>query len=162
MYHSSIDELDQSDLEKRLRELNFGYRARYIHKAVYFLKYTVDGLFFFEQLKSLSTKDARRQLSQIMGIGRKVRKRRGTTYSFSFKHFQVADCILLMSFGRHDVVPVDTHMHSIAINDYGRHNDNSNYDEISSFFEQLWQPFAGWAHAVRLLSILVLFLLIIH
>ncbi len=69
-----IDELDNSDLEKRLRELNFGYRARYIQEAIQFIKYTADGMLFFDQLKTLSTKEARIQLSKIMGVGRKVKQ----------------------------------------------------------------------------------------
>ena len=63
-----------------------------------------------------------------------------------------------MSFGKHDVVPVDTHIHSIAMTYYGHNNKNTNkqqlttanYDDISSFFEQLWQPLSGWAQAVSM------------
>lgn len=74
-----------------------------------------------------------------------------------------------MSLGKHDLVPVDTHIHSIAMNYYGQHNDNrnkqqltsGNYDDISLFFEELWQPFAGWAQAVCLF-LLFLFLLLIE
>ncbi len=68
-----IDELDRTDLEKRLRELNFGYRARYIQEAIQFIKYTADGMLFFDRLKTLSVKEARIQLSKIMGVGRKVK-----------------------------------------------------------------------------------------
>ena len=63
-----------------------------------------------------------------------------------------------MSLGKHDVVPVDTHMHSIAMTYYAPNTDytnkqqltTANYDDISSFFEQLWQPLSGWAQAVSL------------
>ncbi|UJR23338.1 hypothetical protein I4U23_026352 [Adineta vaga] len=139
----TLDELDRVDLEKDLRELNFGYRARYIEQAVKYIKYTVDGMLFFDRLKTLTTKEARIQLSKIMGVGRKV-----------------ADCVLLMSLGKHDVVPVDTHIHSIAMTYYGQTNENTNkqqlttanYDDISSFFEQLWQPLSGWAQAAAFSS----------
>lgn len=65
-----------------------------------------------------------------------------------------------MSLGKHDIVPVDTHIHSIAMNYYGQDNNNmnkqqltsANYEGISAFFEHLWQPLAGWAQAVRLCS----------
>ena len=97
MQNSPIDELDQSDLEKRLRELNFGYRARYIYEAVHFLKYTVDGMVFFEQLKSLSTNDARRQLSQIMGVGRKVKNLGEQLIPFASNIFR----LLIVSFSCH-------------------------------------------------------------
>jgi N-glycosylase/DNA lyase len=62
-----------------------------------------------------------------------------------------------MSLGKHDVVPVDTHIHSIAMRYYGQNNEytnkqltTANYDDISTFLEQLWQPLAGWAQAVRM------------
>ena len=56
-----------------------------------------------------------------------------------------------MSLGKQDVVPVDTHIHSIAQTHYGQKKlqlTSKNYDSISSFFERLWQPYAGWAQAV--------------
>jgi hypothetical protein len=66
-----------------------------------------------------------------------------------------------MSLGKHDIVPVDTHIHSIAMTYYGQNNENSNkpvltttsYEDISSFFEQLWQPLSGWAQAVSIRSL---------
>ncbi|CAF0752892.1 unnamed protein product [Adineta steineri] len=136
VYHQfpTIDELDKSNLETRLRELNFGYRARYIQQAVKYLKYTINDITFFDRLKSLSVKEARTELLKIMGVGRKV-----------------SDCVLLMSLGKQDVVPVDTHIHSIAVTHYGQSKklqlNTTNYNAISTFFEQLWQPFAGWAQA---------------
>jgi 3-methyladenine DNA glycosylase/8-oxoguanine DNA glycosylase len=66
--------LDKIDIEKRLRELQFGYRARYIQHAVKYLKYTINDPSYFERLRSLPVKDARNQLLKIMGVGRKVRR----------------------------------------------------------------------------------------
>lgn len=68
-----LDELDQPDLEIRLRELNFGYRARHIYETVKFIKYTAGGTIFFDRLKALSVKEARRQLTKIMGVSQKVK-----------------------------------------------------------------------------------------
>lgn len=66
--------------------------------------------------------------------------------------FKVADCILLMSLDKQSVVPVDTHIHSMAVTHYGYENKSqltaAKYDGISMFFENLWQPMAGWAQAV--------------
>jgi N-glycosylase/DNA lyase len=64
-----------------------------------------------------------------------------------------------MSLDKQDVVPIDTHMHSIAMTYYGLNSEptkkqlltTANYDDISSFFEQLWQPLSGWAQAVSIL-----------
>lgn len=57
-----------------------------------------------------------------------------------------------MSLGKQEVVPVDTHIHSIGITYYGQNKklklNTKNYEDISLFFEQLWKPFAGWAQAV--------------
>jgi 3-methyladenine DNA glycosylase/8-oxoguanine DNA glycosylase len=74
LFNIYIDELDRSDLEKRLRELNFGYRARYIQQAINYLNYTINDITFFDRLKTLSVEDARIQLLKIMGVGRKVRR----------------------------------------------------------------------------------------
>jgi N-glycosylase/DNA lyase len=69
-----LDELDRPELEKRLRELNFGYRAKYIQHAIKYLKHTINDLAYFDRLKSLSVKEARTELLKIMGVGRKVRQ----------------------------------------------------------------------------------------
>lgn len=130
----TIEQLDRNDLEDNLRKLQFGYRARYIQHAVRYLKNETNDSNYFDRLKNLSVKDARVELRKILGIGRKV-----------------ADCILLMSLGKQNVVPVDTHIHSIAVTHYGHEKKRQltagNYDDISTFFEQLWQPLAGWAQA---------------
>ena len=66
------DELDQENLEQTLRQMNFGYRARYIQQAVKYLKYSINDPTFFDQLKTSSVKESRTQLLKIMGVGRKV------------------------------------------------------------------------------------------
>ena len=57
-----------------------------------------------------------------------------------------------MSLGKQNVVPVDTHIHSMAMTHYGQGKKlqltAANYEEITSFFEELWQPLAGWAQSV--------------
>ncbi len=84
-----LDELDQPNLEKNLRELNFGYRARYIQEAIKYLKHTINDLTFFDQLKSLSVKEARIQLLKIMGVGRKVRKEKKRNKNTNLKIFRL-------------------------------------------------------------------------
>lgn len=68
------DELDKPNVAKRLRELSFGYRARYIQETIKYLKYTINDASFFDRLKSLATREARMELLKLMGVGRKVRK----------------------------------------------------------------------------------------
>ena len=55
-----------------MRELHFGYRARYIRETIKYLKYTINDLLFFDRLKSSSVGEARKELLKIMGVGRKV------------------------------------------------------------------------------------------
>lgn len=68
-----LDELDQKDLEPNLRELGFGYRARYIQQTIKYLKYTINDPEYFSRLKTQSVDESRKELLKIMGVGRKVR-----------------------------------------------------------------------------------------
>jgi N-glycosylase/DNA lyase len=72
------------DVENTLRDLGFGYRAKFIQRTA---KMLVDahgtGALaekFLASLRSATTEDAREELLKFMGVGRKV-----------------ADCVLLMS-----------------------------------------------------------------
>ncbi|XP_006457954.1 hypothetical protein AGABI2DRAFT_190340 [Agaricus bisporus var. bisporus H97] len=74
-----------------------------------------------------------------MGVGRKV-----------------ADCILLMSLDKKEVVPVDTHVHQIAVKYYGMKRPGSGkmtmtpklYEEVNTKLFSAWGDYAGWAHSV--------------
>jgi N-glycosylase/DNA lyase len=72
--------------EALFRELGAGYRAAYLVKAAKCLR---DARLY--ELQNLGTKEARKRLLGICGVGRKV-----------------ADCILLFSFKKTDIFPVDT------------------------------------------------------
>jgi len=140
----TLDALDCELLESTLREHGFGYRARFLPAAVKFIKQQQSngGINYFDYLKTLPVNQARDELLKITGVGMKV-----------------ADCVLLMSLDKCDVVPVDVHIRKIAKNIYGhdnksssssktsKHLTKSNYLEISSFFQTLWQPKSGWAQA---------------
>ncbi|GAW01178.1 DNA glycosylase [Lentinula edodes] len=94
-------------------------------------------------LRDMNTEDARAELLKFVGVGRKV-----------------ADCVLLMSLGKTDVVPVDTHVHQIAIKYYGMKASPKGkmnmtpklYEELSTKFVQVWGGYAGWAHSVLFTS----------
>jgi len=74
-----------------------------------------------------------------MGVGRKV-----------------ADCILLMSLDKPEVIPVDTHVLQIAMKHYGFRGGSGTkqamspklYEAISEKFCNVWGEYAGWAHSV--------------
>lgn len=61
-----------------------------------------------------------------------------------------------MSLDKKEVIPVDTHVHQIAIKYYGfkassKVKTNMTpklYEEINSKFLSIWGDYAGWAHSV--------------
>ncbi|TFY81035.1 hypothetical protein EWM64_g2969 [Hericium alpestre] len=92
-------------------------------------------------LRILPTADARTELLKLMGVGRKV-----------------ADCILLMSLDKKEVIPVDTHVYQIATKHYGMRSSSGSgskqamtpklYDEVNAKLLGVWGDCAGWAHSV--------------
>ncbi|KAH9002589.1 DNA glycosylase [Lactarius hatsudake] len=139
--------LSTPDVAVTLRSLGFGYRADFIQKTA---KLLVDahGVSargkegpenWLDTLRSMSTADAREELLKLMGVGRKV-----------------ADCVLLMSLDKAEVIPVDTHVHQIAMKHYGFRGVSGTkqamspglYEAISEKFHSVWGNYAGWAHSV--------------
>jgi N-glycosylase/DNA lyase len=94
--------------EAVLRDLGFGYRAKYImrtsqqilEKQAELDKEMKDAdtkSSWLHSLREKNYKDARQELVKLMGVGRKV-----------------ADCICLFSLDKLDALPVDTHVWKIA------------------------------------------------
>lgn len=75
---------------EELGVLRAGFRAKYLLDAA---KRVALGEITFELLQQMSTMDARQKLCTIYGVGPKV-----------------ADCVLLYSLGRSEVIPMDVHM----------------------------------------------------
>ncbi|KAJ7111527.1 DNA glycosylase [Mycena crocata] len=132
--------LAASDVGTTLRGLGFGYRADFIQRTAKMLVDTHESPeHFLAGLRSASTDTAREELLKFVGVGRKV-----------------ADCVLLMSLDKKEVVPVDTHVHQIAIKHYGLKGSltvKANmtpklYEEINARFFSIWGEYAGWAHSV--------------
>ncbi|KAI9449902.1 DNA glycosylase [Lactarius psammicola] len=142
--------LSTPDVATTLRSLGFGYRADFIQKTAKMLveahgkcepsdKGKEGPEKWLNTLRSMSTADAREELLKLMGVGRKV-----------------ADCILLMSLDKAEVIPVDTHVHQIAIKHYGFRGVSGTkqamspklYEAISEKFHGVWGDHAGWAHSV--------------
>lgn len=134
--------LSQPDVETKLRDLGFGYRAKYIYQtACKFTdnnKYpdiTIENLNLLREAKYTT---AHEFLLQLTGVGPKV-----------------ADCICLMSLDKHDVVPIDTHVYQIAVRDYKFKGNKSmktlnkeTYAAIRLFFKDIFGEYAGWAQSV--------------
>ena len=131
----SPEQLSGPAVEARLRELGFGYRAKYIQQAAATIR-DRGGADWLLGLRGRDYAEARAALLQLQGVGPKV-----------------ADCILLMSLDQPGAVPVDTHMFNIA-KQYLPHLGKTKtvtdrvYLEIGNHFRSLYGEYAGWAHSV--------------
>ena len=144
-------------VEARLRELGFGYRAKYLHQTAVMISRHPTG--WLDSLRNPESPllgqtskhagdwhaeggregyvAAHAELLALQGVGPKV-----------------ADCVCLMGLGWREAVPVDTHVWQIAQRDYkfgrGKHRSltKATYDAVGDHFRQLWGKEAGWAHSV--------------
>uniref|UniRef100_A0A915CQ49 DNA-(apurinic or apyrimidinic site) lyase n=1 Tax=Ditylenchus dipsaci TaxID=166011 RepID=A0A915CQ49_9BILA len=137
----SLNQLRQglSGMEEELRRSNFGYRAAYIADTVKMLSEELDGDNWLMSLRNLPYLELKQQLSKLPGIGPKV-----------------ADCICLMGFQKHEVVPVDTHVFQITAKFYMPEYLKSSkktvtkkmHEDIGQFYINRFGLYAGWAHTV--------------
>ncbi|KAF9647540.1 DNA glycosylase [Thelephora ganbajun] len=154
--------LAASEVATKLRTLGFGYRADFIQKTAKMLvernfepsSSKLPSAFYVGQepaevwlagLRNEQTAVAREELTKLMGVGRKV-----------------ADCVLLMSLDKREVVPVDTHVHQIAHKHYGVKMPSAKggkipmtpklYEEVATKLADVWGDYAGWAHSVLFTS----------
>lgn len=145
-------------VEAHLRELGFGYRARYIAETARNISQdrregwllslrNPDSIALGATPSSKASsgddptptyKYAHEQLLELTGVGPKV-----------------ADCVCLMGLGWLEAVPVDTHVWQIAMRDYKFGGKAKNktltkalYDAVGDHFRGLWGSQAGWAHSV--------------
>lgn len=130
--------LSLPEVEGRLRELGFGYRAKYIASTAKMFADSKWPHISLERLESLRTRpfaEAHEFLLQLTGVGPKV-----------------ADCICLMALDKHDVVPVDTHVLQIAVRDYKyrgpRTMNKKTYEAVRGHLADLFGEYAGWAQLV--------------
>lgn len=144
--------LSGSKVESHLRELGFGYRAKYIAQTARVIaKEKPDG--WLETLRNPESamktsenialdniptyKAAHEELLALTGVGPKV-----------------ADCVCLMGLGWGESVPVDTHVWQIAQRDYKMGKTKTKtfnkvmYDAVGDHFRSIWGSYAGWAHSV--------------
>lgn len=151
------------DLELKLRNLGFGYRAKYLKNTVQKLnQLDLPPSDWLSNLRQASYEVSKEALMQFPGVGPKV-----------------ADCVVspffllpasdfsdqcLMALDKHQVVPVDTHVWQMALDDFAlfatekeegkkrrRKTPTLNdklYREIQEGFTNLYGPYAGWAHSV--------------
>lgn len=146
------DALTGKQVESHLRELGFGYRAKYIAETARIVSEEkpadwLDTLrnpetpgfntLLVPEDQHVTYKEAHEQLLTLKGVGPKV-----------------ADCVSLMGLGWGESVPVDTHVWQIAQRDYkfGKTKtktfNKAMYDAVGDHFRALWGKYAGWAHSV--------------
>jgi N-glycosylase/DNA lyase len=124
------------EMESKLRELGFGYRAKYIGTSA---KQIIEkgGLKWLKEIQSLEYHDAHSQLLTLNGIGPKV-----------------GDCICLMSFNFLQAIPVDTHIIQIAqhyvpeISSKLKSMNLTTYRKIGDAFRKVYGDKAGMAQTV--------------
>lgn len=149
--------LTGTNVERHLRELGFGYRAKYIYQTAVMIAEERDAG-WLESLRNPESpvlgsehaaagdmkpegrdgyREAHAKLLDLQGVGPKV-----------------ADCVCLFGLGWGEAVPVDTHVWQIAQRDYkfgkGKHSSltKATYDAVGNHFRKLWGKEAGWAHSV--------------
>lgn len=133
----SMSALAQPGVEKKLRELGFGYRAKFIQGTASCIDQKEEGEEWLYNLRNVPYNEAHQDLCSLPGVGAKV-----------------ADCVCLMSLDKSEAIPVDTHMWQIASRDYLPHLKKNKtltdktYKEIGDFFRELYGNYAGWAHSV--------------
>lgn len=146
------DALTAQGVESHLRELGFGYRAKYIADTARIIakekpnnwlemlrnpEHPSFGTLKVPAEQHATYKEAHEQLLSLTGVGPKV-----------------ADCVCLMGLGWGESVPVDTHVWQIAQRDYKFGKTKTKtfnkvmYEAVGDHFRDLWGKYAGWAHSV--------------
>lgn len=112
-----LKQATKQDFEK----LGAGYRSDYLVKTINMLQKE----FNLDYLNSLETKELRKKLLTLSGIGPKV-----------------ADCILLFGFKRGDVFPVDTWIRKSY---YMFETKEASDENISKYFVNIFKNYSGYA-----------------
>jgi len=111
--------------EADLRELKLGYRAPYVQRTA---EMVADGEADPADAEGLPYEEARKYLTQFVGVGQKV-----------------ADCVLLFSLGYLEAVPLDTWIRS-TIEEHFPECDRGSYAETSrAIRERLGGQYAGYS-----------------
>lgn len=161
--------LAKPSVEAHLRQLGFGYRAKYIvQTAQTMCEEKPQG--WLNQLRNPACPPPWEEaaVTTTKGDGRDAATSNGDTdvcpATYTTAHEQlltlsgvgpkVADCVSLMGLGWGEAVPVDTHVWQIAVRDYkfkkiaSKTFSRAIHDAVGDHFRKLWGPYAGWAQSV--------------
>ncbi|RUS81478.1 hypothetical protein EGW08_010776 [Elysia chlorotica] len=133
----SLSALCGDEVETHLRQLGFGYRAKFIANIARHVVQEKGGDDWVRSLRGRAYSEAKSELMSLLGVGAKV-----------------ADCVCLMSLDQPGAIPVDTHVWQITLKHYmaklktAKSLTDKIYNEIGEFYRDLWGPYAGWAHSV--------------
>jgi N-glycosylase/DNA lyase len=149
--------LGGKSVEAHLRELGFGYRAKYIHRTAVMIanEHSPGWLDSLRNPESPLVDTETRTAGKWTPEGREgYRIAHEALLELQGVGPKVADCVCLMGLGWGEAVPVDTHVWQIAQRDYkfgrGKHISltKATYEAIANHFRKLWGKEAGWAHSV--------------
>ncbi|KAL8688675.1 MAG: hypothetical protein Q9218_005476 [Villophora microphyllina] len=143
-------------VESHLRQLGFGYRAKYLYQTAILVSQEHE-----RWLDSLRNPESP-VLGQKPFPAGEMQPRGREGYRVAHEALlalqgvgpKVADCVCLMGLGWGEAVPVDTHVWQIAQRDYkfgkGKHSSltKATYDAVGDRFRSLWGKEAGWAHSI--------------
>ena len=131
----TVDQL-RAATEEDLREMGFGYRAKFIAGSVSALIAKEGGAdSHLSKLRNDCTyKEAQADLATLPGVGPKV-----------------AACACLFSLDKHDAIPVDTHVWQLAVEHYCRELEGKSLtpkimDAVEDAIAAVFGAYAGWAH----------------
>ncbi len=116
-----VAEIPLSDL----LECKLGFRAA---KLIATAKKVASGAMDLEELRNLSTEDARAALCELPGVGEKI-----------------ANCVLLFAYDRLDAVPVDVWIARVLSEVYFSDRTNVPLRELKSFAAEYFGSYAGYA-----------------
>ena len=165
--------LTAPDVEAHLRQLGFGYRAKYLRETAVMISRERD-VGWLDSLRNPESPLLSRKPSSagnMLADGREgYRTAHAELLSLQGVGPKVADCVCLMGLGWGEAVPVDTHgkldhqtyyrdrlkliVWQIAQRDYSfgkgkyRSLTSTTYNAIANHFRNLWGKEAGWAHSV--------------
>ncbi|KAL8902796.1 MAG: hypothetical protein Q9207_004369 [Kuettlingeria erythrocarpa] len=144
-------------VEIQLRQLGFGYRAKYLHQTANLISQKGDQG-WLDSLRNPEKPIMGQKISpagEMQPGGREgYRVAHEALLTLQGVGPKVADCVCLMGLGWGEAVPVDTHVWQIAQRDYkfgkGKHSSltKATYDAVGNRFRSLWGKEAGWAHSV--------------
>ena len=138
-------QLAQDGIEEELRDLGFGYRAKFIQQTAKII--SEKGTEWLNELRDeYEYLEAREALMQLPGVGPKV-----------------ADCICLMALNKLEAVPVDTHVWQVAQQHYGFSSGSNKtktltgkvYTEIGGGLETfLYEYVHAWHYTLSVIVLL--------